>query len=136
MPRKRTPEQVLAALLHRALLEHVATERRRRHVPILHVGVPSEPHEVFAVLADEPTDHALRSDIVAAMRKRARGPAGLVWLTRTGDLDLQDIDAQWHAAARQAYGEAGACVHFAVVNRRGWHLLETGARREWARPGR
>ena len=137
MPRKRSPESVLAALLRRAVLEHATAERRRRHVPILHVGVPGEPHEVFAIVADEPTDHALRADIVAAMRQRAarRGQdRSLVWLTRGGDLDLQDIDAQWHAATRQAYAEAGAEVCFAVVGRHGWHDLGTGTRRRWARP--
>lgn len=137
MPRKRSPEQVLAVLLRQAVREHAAAERRRRHVPILHVGIPGEPHEVFAIVAGEPTDHALRADIVAAMRRKAerRAPGGpaLVWLTRPGDLELQDLDAAWHAAARQAYGEAEAALCFTVVNRHGWHDPGTGARREWVR---
>jgi len=141
MPRQRTPEQVLDALLRRAVREHAAAERRTRFVPILHVGVPGEPHEVFALLPEEPTDQALRADVVAAMRHRAATRTTavtgerpvLVWLTRGGDLDVQDIDAAWLAAARQAYGEAGAELCFAVVNRHGWHDPRTGARRTWAR---
>lgn len=145
MPRKRSPERILAELLRRAVLEHATAERRRHHVPILHVGTPGRPHEVFALVPGEPTDHALRADIVAAMRRseeRTTGPttapaAGafrLVWLTRSGDLELQDMDADWHAAARQAYAEAGAELRFAVVNRRGWHDPCSGVRREWSRP--
>ena len=71
MPRRRTPEQIRDALLRRAVREHAATERRARFVAILHVGTPGEPHEVFAVTTDETTDHALRTDVVAAMRRRA-----------------------------------------------------------------
>jgi len=143
MPHTQSPEHALAVLLRRAVREHATVERRLHHVPILHLGVPGEAHEVFAVVPGEPLDHALRADIVAAMRHRHRQRHGtaaagrrpaLVWLTRSGDLDLQDIDAEWYAATRQAYAEAGAAVRFAVVNRRGWHVPTTGERREWARP--
>jgi hypothetical protein len=149
MPRKRSPERILSLLLRQAVLEHAASERRRHHVPILHIGLPGEPHEVFAVVPSEPTDHALRADIVAAMRQRElqrqtrhsveRGTATalaptLVWLTRSGVLEVQDLDVDWHAAARQAYAEADADLAFAVVTRRGWHDPQTGARREWTRP--
>lgn len=138
MPRKPSPEHVLAVLLRRAVRDHAATERRRNHVPVLHVGVPGEPHEVFAIAADEPTDQALRADVVAAMRSAAarRSPTSspLVWLTRGGDLELRDLDAAWHAAAQQAYGEADVPLRFAVVNRHGWHDLGSGTRRAWVRP--
>ncbi|WGL53930.1 hypothetical protein P5P86_08895 [Nocardioides sp. BP30] len=144
MPRKRNPERVLAVLLRRAVLEHATAERRRRHVPILHVGSPGRPHELFAIVPGEVMDHALRTDIVAAMRRQdGRRAAGsppderdsvLIWLTRSGDLDLQDVDVTWHAAARQACAEAGVELCFAVVNRRGWHLPASGVRREWSRP--
>lgn len=140
MPRKPSPEQAVAVLLRRAVHEHATVERRLHHVPIVHLGVPGRAHEVFAVVPGEPLDHALRADIVAAMRHhhgmdapaRVRQPT-LVWLTRSGDVDLQDIDADWHAAARQAYAEADQPLHFAVVTRRGWHDPATGRRREWAR---
>jgi hypothetical protein len=138
MARKRTLDQVLEDLLRRAVREHAAAERRTRFVPILHVGVPGQPHEVFAIAADEPTDHALRTDVVAAMRGRAarRSPAGpdpLVWLTRGGGLDIQDLDVAWMAAAGQAYAEADARLCFAVVDRHGWHDPRTGRQRRWVR---
>ena len=138
MPRKRTPTQVLNGLLRCAVREHAAAERRSRYIPILHVGLPGRPHEVFAIVADEPTDHAVRTDVVAAMRRRASGrsPAGpepLVWLTRGGGLDVQDLDVAWMAAAGQAYAEAGAGLCFAVVDRHGWHDPRSGERRRWVR---
>lgn len=142
MPRRPDPDQVFVTLLRRAVREHATAERRLHHVPILHLGRPDEPHEVFAVLPGESTDHALRADVVAAMRhreaSRSASPSNarptLVWLTRSGGLEIQDVDTAWHAAARQAYAEAGADLRFAVVNRRGWHELTREARREWARP--
>lgn len=138
MPRKRAPEQVLHGLLRCAVREHAAAERRSRYVPILHVGTPGWPHEVFAIAADERTDHALRADVVAAMRLRAsrRSPAGpepLVWLTRGGGLEVQDLDLAWMAAAGQAYAEAGAPLCFVVVDRHGWHDPRTGRQRRWVR---
>lgn len=142
MSRKRSTEESVAVLLRQAVRDHATVERRRHHVPLLHVGVPGQPHEVFAIVPGEPTDQALRTDIVAAMRWRdscregaaTSGRLTLVWLTRSGGLDLQDLDATWHAAARQAYAEADVPLHFAVVNRRGWHQVGSGARREWSRP--
>lgn len=145
------PDRRLAALLRRAVLEHALTERRRSHLPILHVGIPGQPHLLFAITPDEPTDHALRADVVAAMRARQlrpayradlpegraepREPGGplLVWLTRSGPLELADVDAAWFAAARHAFAEAGAPLHFAVVNRHGWRDPATGGGRQWRR---
>jgi hypothetical protein len=145
------PDRRLAALLRRAVLEHAITERRRTHLPILHVGVPGQPHLLFAITPDEPTDHALRADVVAAMRARLLRPARradvpegreepqgidepiLVWLTRSGPLELADVDAAWFAAARHAFAEAGAPLHFAVVNRHGWRDPATGGGRQWRR---
>jgi hypothetical protein len=140
MARTRVSGQLTNLLLRRAVREHAAAERRAHFVPILHVGVPGEPHEVFAVVPDEPSDHALRTDVVAAMRARAQRRAGaaptttpLVWLTRGGDLEVQDVDVAWFAAARQAYGEADVPLCFAAVNRHGWHDPQSGVRRRWVR---
>lgn len=145
-----SPDRRLAALLRRAVLEHAVTERRRWHLPILHVGIPGQPHQLFAITPDEPTDHALRADVIAAMRARQlrrahragvpesrdepdEGGPLLVWLTRSGPLELADIDADWFAAARHAFAEVGAPLHFAVVNRHGWRDPATGGGREWRR---
>ena len=129
--------QPIAPGLHRvlrgAVLEHVRAERRRVHPPMLHVGLPGSAK---AVLADvEQTDHSLRCDLVAAMLRRAGRwhPVPLVWLTRTGDLDLQDVDVRWLASARAAYAEAGAQLVMVVVTRHGWRDPRSGAGRDWVR---
>jgi len=125
-----TPEQL--RLLRRAVLDHALAEHRRVHLPLLHVGTPGGAHEVHPVRPDEPDDHALRVDIVAAMRSRA-AVAPFVWLTRTGELIDQDVDLAWYAAARQAYAEAGAPLVFVVVNRHGWREPGSGTERHWRR---
>jgi hypothetical protein len=122
------------ALLRRAVLEHAARERRRVYPPVLHVGVPGDGVASLAVLAAEPTDPGLRTDVVAALRVHAGvRPDQLVWLTRSGGLELQDVDAHWLAATRAAYDEAAVPVAFVVVNRRGWRDPRSGLGRTWAR---
>jgi hypothetical protein len=120
-------------LLRRAVLDHCASERRRVHPPLLHVGVPGSAESVFS--DGEPTDHGLRCDIVAAMLRRTRTTSTppLVWVTRAGALDLQDVDARWLATARAAYAEAGVPLVMVVVNRHGWRDPRSGAGRQWAR---
>jgi hypothetical protein len=125
---------VLAATLRRAVLDHVRTERRPRFAPLLHAGMPGAAEEVFAAPA-EGLDHALRTDVVAALLGRMRRPGAepLLWLTRPGPLDLQDVDAAWLSAARSAGAEAGTDVTLVVVTRRGWADPRSGVRREWKR---
>lgn len=122
----------LARVLRRAVYDHAVADRRRVHPPYLHVGVPGQPHPVFPVRADEPTDHTLRVEIVSALLHRA-GPGALAWLVRPGELVMQDVDAAWLAAARQAYAEADRTLTFVVVNRHGWWDPRSGARRTWRR---
>lgn len=124
----------LGRLLRRAVWEHASAERRRRHLPVLRVGLPGDRELLYPDRPDTPTDHALRSDIVAAMRYRSGLDRPMVWLTRPGALDLQDVDARWLAAARQAYAEAGLPLVFVVVNRHGWRDPRSGAGRTWQRP--
>lgn len=124
----------LGRLLRRAVCEHASAERRRRYLPLLRVGLPGERQLVHPDRPDTPTDHALRADIVAAMRHRSGSDRPLVWLTRPGALDLQDVDVRWLAAARQAYAEAGVPLVFVVVNRHGWRDPRSGAGRTWQRP--
>ena len=123
----------LHRLLRRAVLDHCISEPRRVHPALVHVGVPGAAE---AVLADvESTDHGLRCDLVAAMLKRTRGGATtpLVWLTRTGVLEVEDVDLRWLASARAAYAEAGQPLVMVVVNRRGWRDPRSGASREWVK---
>lgn len=132
------PEPVdvaLAAVLRRAVVEHARTERRRTFPTLVHVGVPGGAEEVFAVVPDEPLDHGLRADVVAALLQRARRGRSvpLVWLTRPGPLALEDVDAQWLAAARSAAAEAGVVLTLVVVTRSGWFDPRTGTRRVWKR---
>jgi hypothetical protein len=140
-------------VLRLAVREHALGERRRRYLPLLHVGRPGGRAAVVAASGDDapaPHDDALRVDVVAALLRRIRTGAGagtgssdgagpgtgeepLVWLTRSGDLDLQDVDVHWLAAARAACAEAGLDLTMVVVTRHGWLDPRTGATRRWAR---
>ena len=128
----------LAAPLRRALrqavLDHAVAERRQTHLPILHVGLPGSRQAVHPVRPDEPADHALRADVVAAMVRRVRMTGTpLVWLTRPGELVDQDVDTAWLAGARQAFGEAALTLVFVVVNRHGWRDPRSGLQTSWVR---
>lgn len=123
----------LLRLLRRAVLDHAASEHRRRHVAIVQVGTPGGPTAVLPVRPDEPTDHALRADLVAALVRRAGTTAPLVWLTRPGELVVQDADVAWAAAAGQAFAEADRRLVFVAVTRHGWLDPLTGLSRRWVR---
>jgi hypothetical protein len=122
-------------LLRRAVHDHASSERRRGRYPaVLHVGVPGGPVASLDLAEVEPSDPGLRTDVVAALRVRAgAGPGHLVWLTRPGGLELQDVDARWLAGARAAYDEAEVPLTLVVVNRRGWRDPRSGLARTWAR---
>ncbi len=123
------------ALLRRAVLDFRASERRKTFPPVLHVGLPGGPELAYVARADEPMEHSLRADLVAAFLPRTRTAAAdpLVWLTRTGDLVLEDADAAWLSAAWSAYAEAGVSLTMVVVTRRGWWDPRSDRRREWKR---
>jgi hypothetical protein len=125
----------LHALLRLAVLDHARSERRKHYLPLVHVGRPGASQTLFAVRTEDGADHALRTDVVAAMVRRATPGAGtpMVWLTRSGELDLQDVDAAWLAAARTAYAEAELPLTMVVVNRRGWRDPRSGVGRTWSR---
>lgn len=129
--------RALHAALRRAVLDHATSERRRRFTPALHVGTPGAAQAVLALEPDERLDHSLRTDVVAAMLARVGrlpGPAApLVWLTRPGELDLQDVDARWLSAARAACAESGTPLTLVVVGRHGWRDPRSGASRTWRR---
>jgi hypothetical protein len=121
-----------ALLLREAVRRHAASERRRRFAPVLHVGRPGGP-ELCAAAALSNTDHALRADVAAALLARTGPPAHLVWLTRPGELEPQDVDLAWLAAAQSAYAEAGRDLTWVVVTRHGWWDPRSGLRRQWLR---
>jgi hypothetical protein len=122
--------------LRRAVLDHARTERRRVFPAVLHVGAPGVRVADFVVEPDEATDHALRTDIVAALLRRARQRGGtpLVWLSRPGaPSEVRDVDLEWLAAARSAGAELGRHLPFVVINRRAWRDPRTGVGRVWQR---
>jgi len=123
-------------LLRRAVLEHVRSGTGRIHPPVVHVGTPGGAVRRFTVRGDEPTDHALRTDVVAAMLGR-RHAAPLtwpwVWLARSGELVLHDLDVEWLTAAASAYAEAGVDLTMVVVTRRGWRDPRSGVGQTWVR---
>lgn len=127
-------------LLRRAVGLHGRAEQRLRFPAALHAGVPGGPpgtEVVLGLLRTGPLDHALRTDLVEALLGRAR-PSDepvrtLVWLTRPGELDLEDADLAWAAAVRSAHRETGRPVRFVVVTRHGWRDPISGARRRWRR---
>jgi hypothetical protein len=123
------------ALLRRAVLDFRVTERRKAFAPVLHVGVPGATRFAYEPRRDKPMEHGVRADLVAAfLHRTCAGPVEpLVWLTRTGELVLEDVDAAWLSAARSAYAEAGVSLTMVVVTRRGWWDPRSGRRREWKR---
>ncbi len=128
----------LHEMLRRAVFDHALSEPRRAFPPLLHVGLPGGPEAVFAPGAHDPSDQSLRTDVVAALLHRTRsadgsGPAPVVWLTRAGPLELQDLDAAWLAAARAATAEAGLPLTLVVVTRHGWRDPRSGVARVWKR---
>lgn len=127
----------LHQVLRRAVLEHTEAERRATFPAVLHVGTPGGTQAVYAAQPspeDGLVDQSLRTDVVAALLARvAAQPTPLVWLTRPGELCLQDVDAAWLAAARAAGAEAGRPLPMVVVTRRGWWDPRSDAGRTWRR---
>ena len=123
------------ALLRRAVLDFRVSERRRSHPPVLHVGIPGATTLAYEPRHDEQMEHGLRADLVAAFLQRTRGEPvePLAWITRTGELVLEDVDAVWLSAARSAYAEAGVPLTMVVVTQRGWWDPISGRGREWKR---
>ncbi len=121
--------------LRRAVLDHASHEHRRVFAPLLHVGVPGGEVAVLGLSGGESTDHGLRCDLVAALLRRALRPGQppLVWLTRSGGLDVEDVDLAWLAAARAACAEAGLPLTMVVVTRQGWRDPRSGVTRTWQR---
>ncbi len=132
-----------ARVLRGLVLQHVRAEPRRRFPALLHVGLPDGP-ETARPAHDPADDHALRVEVLAAMLRRVGGLPDqrarpdatdpLLWLTRSGPLELQDLDAAWGAAARAACAElAMPPVPLVVVTRAGWWEPGTGSGRTWRR---
>ncbi|HEX3223549.1 MAG TPA: hypothetical protein VHR35_13350 [Nocardioides sp.] len=116
--------------LRQAVLDLATTDRRRRIPPALHLGVPGGP--TLTIPDDRAWDHAQRSEIAGAAL-RATGDAPWAWVTRSGPLAVQDVDAAWLRAVVAAAAEREVDVAFVVVTRHGWLDPRSGLRREWLR---
>lgn len=123
------------ASLRQAVLQLRARERRRVFDPVVRVGWPGGPQGSYAADPRPMVDQAVRADLVATLLRQVDRPdvAPLVWVTRTGELALHDVDAAWLAAARQAFGEAGRPLTMVVVTRQGWWDPRSGTHRMWKR---
>ena len=122
-------------LLRRAVLDFRAFEHRKVFAPVVHVGVPGGVVLAYEPPRDQPLEHGLLADLVAAWLQRTTTEAvdPLVWVTRTGDFVLEDADAAWLSAARSAYAEADVPLTMVVVTRRGWWDPRSGQSRVWKR---
>ncbi|HEY3530873.1 MAG TPA: hypothetical protein VGK78_17145 [Nocardioides sp.] len=117
-------------LLRVAVLTLARTDHRRHVAPSLHVGVPGG---AVTTVADDPAwDHGLRTEIVGAALRERRDPPW-VWVTRSGPLGMQDVDAAWLGPTLAAAAERGTDVGYVVVTRHGWADPRSGLRQEWKR---
>ncbi|MCW2867063.1 MAG: hypothetical protein JWR20_1251 [Marmoricola sp.] len=113
---------------------------------LCHVGLPGGDRVVLpqesalvdlgASCAAATSGVGLRADLVERALDAVADLARVrVWVARTGPLDLGDVEAAWHAAARHALGRHGAAVDtFVVLNPTGWLHVASGERHAWRRP--
>lgn len=126
----------LDAHLRRAVLDHVGSESRRVFAAAIHLGLPGGPC-VELTLDRRQDDQALCTDVLESMvarhRRRHHDVTPLVWLTRRGTLEAQDLDLRWSSAAHHAALELEVALPMAVVTRQGWRDPRTGETRTWRR---
>jgi len=133
------PDAAIPTGSQRALRLAVAhfrrSETRRSFPPVVHVGRPGEASRDFVEAEGLGLDQALRTEVAAALLSRALNDSRCptLWLTRAGELGIEDVDLRWYAAARAAYAEAAVALTMVVITRAGWSDVRTGARREWKR---
>ncbi|WP_248582045.1 hypothetical protein [Nocardioides sp. InS609-2] len=121
--------------LRSAVLELKTRNPRGRFAIRVGAGMPGGPAHWFEIGVDDRLDHALRTEVAAALvhRVRPRAAAPWLWITRPGPLSVVDADLAWSSASRAALAEAGLSTRFVVVTRHGWREPTTGAGRAWDR---
>ncbi len=113
-----------------------AHESRRAFDPSVHVGELAGGRTGFVLRArDEPAmDAAMRIDV--SCRLVGDSPPGwrTAWLVRPGTPEPHDLDVQWLAAVRIAFGihdrTLDGCY---ALTRSGWRNVLTGEHQVWAR---
>lgn len=128
----QAPVDRLTHVVLRAAVLQLRETERRRFPARLHAGVPGREH-VHRV--DEGSEDAgQRAEIALALLHAARGEQRpFVWLTRSGDLVVEDVDLAWGSAVHWAAAASGATTGLVVVTRSGWFDPVSDVRREWRR---
>jgi hypothetical protein len=113
-----------------------ARESRRVFDVAVVVGELGGDRDSFVVRAqDQPAvDTALRTDVVSALLEDSPPAWRTAWVARPGSPEPHDLDLQWLAAARTAFGmHARPLEGFFVVTRSGWRDVLTDESRAWRR---
>lgn len=135
MSATRFPD-VRRALLRQEVGLFRQRESRRVFDTSVHVGVLAGPRTGFVVRARDVAlvDAALRLDVVASLLDDSPAAWATAWLVRPGVPEPHDLDRQWLAAFRMAFGmhdrAPDGCY---VVTRTGWRDLVTEEARTWVR---
>ena len=134
MPLQAPVDRLTHVVLRAAVLELREAEPRRRFPVRVHAGVPGRSR-VHTTAAAGPEDAGQRAELALALLHAARGdlPRPYAWITRPGDLVVEDADLAWGSAVRWAAGALGAPTDLVVVTRSGWFDPVSGVRREWRR---
>ncbi len=132
-PLPRGLRQGLRALV----FELLRMGRSRRFPAMLCVGEPGGDRVEWPLDPPRPElDHALRTEIVAALLVRALDltDSPVCWLTRTGGPAWHDLDADWLSPTACAYAEAGVSLVWVVVTRTAWWDPRSDLSVSWKRP--
>ncbi len=111
-------------------------ESRRVFDVIVQVGHLGGARDSFVVRRQDlpVVDAALRIDVVDSLLEQGDPGWRSAWVVRPGTPEPHDLDVQWLAAARTAFGVHGRALGgFYVITRAGWRDVLTGDSRTWRR---
>ncbi len=111
-------------------------ETRRAFDPSVQVGLLDGDRVGFVLRAkDRPAlDAALMRDVADRLVEESRSSWRTAWVVRPGDPDPHDLDLQWLAAVRPAFGSHDRTMEGCfVVTPGGWRDLLTEETRTWVR---
>src|SRR5512141_1478204 len=132
----RSPGTDRRMLLREEVGRFRARESRRVFDVSLHVGVLGGLRDSFVVRAQDlpAVDASLRIDVVASLLEDSPEGWCAAWLVRPGTPEVHDLDLQWLAATRTAFGmHARTLDGFFVLTRAGWRDVLTDETRVWRR---